>query len=79
MDIERVLAELKLKIGIGDLVVRTIPSGCCGAIISQTEHTVKSVGIYRDSFGRNILIYELSNGDFLSESQIILLRKANVV
>ena len=76
MDVKQVLAEMNLNFGINDVVTRTVPVGCCGSIIDQNEHTIKSVGIYQDSFGRKMLVHELSNGDFLPESDLVLVRKA---
>lgn len=77
MEAKQILDTMKLKIEVMDTVARVTPIGCCGSSITMAQHVVKSIGIYNDTFGRKILIHELSNGDFVSEKQITLVRKAD--
>lgn len=77
MDVNQILKELNISVEVGDTVERTAPAGCCGSSISHHQHTIKSIGVYKDSFGRKILLFELSSGDFVTEGQFVVVDKSS--
>lgn len=59
------------KFNVGDPVVKVSSkiNGCCGSSLLDS-YTIKSVGIYTDTFGRKIPLYELDCIEFFTEDQL---------